>query len=203
MRLAKSLPQYRDKSRLEKNRLVINGIGYTLNELGKLPPDLAAYKAAEKSDSETIVFQGELSPWSNFHHAPFIINNQRFMTSEHWIQFQKALLFGDSATVDKILQCDSPYEAKKLGYGVQELDIRKWHDEGYELCLEGVRAKFHQNPSLMQMLRTTKPKLVAEATTDRMWGTGIHLRDSNVLDRKRWTSNGWLSDMFMSIRSEH
>ena len=105
--------------------------------------------------------------------------------------------------MNKILQCDSPYEAKKLGYDVQGLDIRKWHYEGYELCLEGVRAKFHQNLSLMQMLRTTKPKLVAEATTDRMWGTGIHLRDSNALDRKRWTSNGWLSDMLMSIRSEH
>ena len=191
MRLAKSLPQYRDKSRLENNKLIINSIGYTLNELGKLPPDLAAYKAAEKSDSETIVFQGELSPWSNFHHAPFTINNQRFTTSEHWIQFQKALLFGDSVTANKILQCDSPYEAKKLGYGVQGLRIRKWHDEGYELCLEGVRAKFHQNPSLMQMLKSTKPKLVAEATTDRTWGTGIHLRDSNALDRKRWTSNGW------------
>ena len=53
------------------------------------------------------------------------------------------------------------------------------------------------------MLRTTTPKLVAEATTDRTWGTGIHLRDSNALDKKRWTSNGWLSDMLMSIRSEH
>ena len=52
------------------------------------------------------------------------------------------------------------------------------------------------------MLLTTTPKLVAEATTDRMWGTGIHLRDSNALDRKRWTSNGWLSDMLMSTRSE-
>ena len=112
MRLDKSLPQYRDKSRLENDKLIINGIGYTLNGLGKLPPDLAAYKAAEKTDSETIVFQGELSPWSNFHHAPFTINNQRFTTSEHWIQFQKALLFGDSITANKILQCDTPYEAK-------------------------------------------------------------------------------------------
>ena len=85
LRLAKSLPQYRDKSRLENDKLIINGIGYTLNEIGKLPPDLAAYKAAEKTDTETIIFHGELSPWSNFHHAPFTINNQRFVTSEHWI----------------------------------------------------------------------------------------------------------------------
>ena len=88
-------------------------------------------------------------------------------------------------------------------YGVQGLDIRKWHDEGYELGLEGVRAKFPQNPSLMQMLKSTEPKLVVEATTDRTWGTGIHLRDSNALDRKRWTSNGWLSDMLMSIRLDY
>ena len=53
------------------------------------------------------------------------------------------------------------------------------------------------------MLKSTKPKLVAEATTDKMWGTGMHLRDSNALDRKRWSSNGWLSDMLMSIWSEH
>ena len=124
------------------------------------------------------------------------------MTLEHWVQFQKVLLFGDSATVDKIIQCDLPYEAKKLGYSVQGLDIRKWQDEGYELCLEGIRAKFHQNLSLTQMLLTTKPKLLAEATTDRTWGTGIHLRDSNALDRKRWISNSWLSDTLMSIRSE-
>ena len=90
-----------------------------------------------------------------------------------------------------------------LGYGVQGLDIRKWHNEGYELCPEGVRAKFHQNPSLMQMFKSTKPKLVAEATTDRMWGRGIHLRDSNALDRKRRSSNDWLSDMLMSIWADH
>ena len=75
---------------------------------------------------------------------------------------------------------DLSYEAKKLGYSVQGLYIRKWQDEGYELCLEGIRAKFHQNPSLMQMLLATKPKLLAEATTDRTWGTGIHLRLKRV-----------------------
>ena len=113
------------------------------------------------------------------------------------------LLFGDATTADKILECASPYEAKKLGYGVQGVDNKKWLDEGYNLCFEGVKAKFHQNSNLMQMLNTTVPKLLAEATTDRTWGTGIHLWDTNALDRKRWTSNGWLSDMLMSIRSDH
>ena len=90
-------------SKLEEDQLIINSISYTINDLAKLPPDLAVYKVVEKSNKEMTVFQGELSPWSNFHNTPFTINNQRFETSEHWIQFQKVLLFGDVATADTIL----------------------------------------------------------------------------------------------------
>ena len=103
LKLAKSIPHNKDKSRLEDDRLVINGINYTLDDLHQLPIDLAVYRAMKKSADSKIVFQGELSPWSNFHKVPFVINGQKFLTSEHWIHFQKALLFNDSATADRIL----------------------------------------------------------------------------------------------------
>ena len=64
LQLAKNIPQYRDKSKLEDDHLVINGISYMINDLASLPTKLAAYKAAEKSNEDTIVFQVELSPWS-------------------------------------------------------------------------------------------------------------------------------------------
>ena len=185
LRLAKS-----KQTKLVDDKLVINGISYTVEELGKLPPDLATYQAAQKTNEDTIVFQGELSPWSNFHTAPFIINNQQFSTSEHWIQAQKPLLFNDSDTANRIMNSDSPYEAKKLGYQVQGMDIAKWKEGGYHLCLEGVKAKFQQNPDLLNMLQTTTPKLLVEGTTDKTWGTGIHQHDANALDRSRWHSNG-------------
>ena len=35
--------------------------------------------------------------------------------------------------------------------------------------------KFLQNPSLLAMLKTTSPKILAEAMADRLWGTGIQL----------------------------
>ena len=200
LKLAKSKPHYRDKSKLVDDRLVIDGTCYTIDDLGKLPPDLAAYQAAQRSNENTIIFQGELYPWSNFHTAPFVINNQRFNTSEHWIQLQKALMFNDSVTAAKILKGNSPYEAKKLGYQVQGMDLGKWKEEGYQLCLEGVKAKFQQNADPLNMLRTTSPKLLAEGTTDKTWRTGIHLCNTNALDGSRWHSNGWLSNMLMDIR---
>ena len=152
LKLAKSKANYRDKSKLVDDKLIINGVSYTTDDLNKLPPDIAAYQAAQKTNEETVIFHGELSPWSNFHTAPFIINNQCFNTSEHWIQLQKALLFNDLDRADKIINSTSPYEAKRLGHQVQGMDVAKWQKEGYKLCLEGVKAKFHQNPHLLSML---------------------------------------------------
>ena len=154
LKLAKGLPHYRNKSKLEDDKLVINGIRYTIDDIGKLPPDLAAYQVAQRLNDESIVFQGELSPWSNFHKAPFIINSQRFETTEHWIQLQKALLFNDPVIANKILNSTSPYEAKKLGHQVNGMDHQKWKEEGYNLCFEGIKAKFQQNPDLMNVLKT-------------------------------------------------
>ena len=71
------------------------------------------------------------------------------------------------------------------GYHVVGMDMIKWKNEGYKLCLEGVKAKFHQNPNLLSMLRTTKPKLLAEGSLDKLWGTGVHLRDTNAMDKSR------------------
>ena len=113
LKLAKSLPQYREKSRLQGEKLVINGTHYGVKGIGRLPPDLAAYKAAQKSDTSSIVFHGELSPYSNFHSATFVVDGEKFPTSEHYIQYNKAMMFGDTYTANAVLKVDTPYKAKK------------------------------------------------------------------------------------------
>ena len=52
------------------------------------------------------------------------------------------------------------------------------------------------------MLKTTIPKTLAEATQDRIWGTGIRLHDTGALDTEKWTGPGWLSRMLHTIRCE-
>ena len=94
--LTKTLAQYREKSKLVQDCLVINGTSYKVDDIPNLPADLAAFKAAEKSNDTHTAFAGDLSPYSNLHVSPFIINGQKFHGSEQWIQYQKALTFGDS-----------------------------------------------------------------------------------------------------------
>ena len=45
------------------------------------------------------------------------------------------------------------------------------------------------------MLKMTTLKIIAEASNDKLWGTGIRLRDKDALDAKTWENPGWLSDI--------
>ena len=196
------MPQYREKSKMVSDKLIINGISYGIDYIHTLPLELAAYKAAEKSNETHLVFAGELSPYSNLHKSPFTINGQEFHSSEQWIQCQKALAFGDSYTTNLILQSDSALDCKRLSYKIKGVDTEKWQDEGYDLCFDRVREKFVQNPPLLALLKSTAPKILAEATLDRLWGTGITLQDTNTLNTGKWNSIGWLSKMLLTIQDE-
>ena len=50
------------------------------------------------------------------------------------------------------------------------------------------------------MLKSTAPKILVEATSDRLWGTGISLRDHQALNPDKWHNKGWMSMMLMGIR---
>ena len=161
------------------------------------------HQAAQQENHEYTAFHGEHSPWSNFHLSPFVIDGQRYHSAEQWIQFSKAMLFGDSSTANKILKADSQHECKRLSYQINGVNNKIWRADGFELCLKGVEAKFKQNKELWSMLKTTEPKILVEVSTDRLWGTGISLKDMHVLDNKRWYGKGWLSDMLHTVRESY
>ena len=132
--------------------------------------------------------------------SPFTINGQQFHSSEQWIQYQKSLLFRDSYTANLILQSETPMECKRLSYRINGVDNEKWKNEGYEICFDGAREKFAQNSSLLSLLKTTTLKILAEATLDWLWGTGVTLKDTCALNMDKWTSTEWLSHMLLNIQ---
>ena len=101
------IPSLKDKSKMEDDYLVINGTRYGIDEINKLPEEIAAYKSAQKTDDRTLAFHREFSPFSNFHPCHFTINQQSFHSMEQFLQYQKALMFGDSVTAYEILMTDT------------------------------------------------------------------------------------------------
>ena len=104
-------------------------------------------------------------------------------------------MFGDSFTANLILCSESAIEAKRLSHKITGVDHSPWKLDGYEKCITGIMAKFNQNPLLKSMLASTKRKLLVEASMDRLWGTGVGLKDINVLSHTHWTGHGWLSTL--------
>ena len=176
---------------------------YTMDNIGELPAEIAAYKAAERTSDMHLIFHGELSPYSNFHPGRFVLDGFEFSMAEHYIQYQKSLFFGDSVTANQILKSATALDAKKLSYKIENFDKHQWILEGYSICERGVRAKFEQNKLLLDMLKTMHPRILAEASTDKVWGTGFPLRNKDVLNPSKWEGEGWLSYMLMRIREDH
>ena len=184
---------------MEDDYLVINGTRYGIDEVNKLPEEVAAYKLVQKTDDHTLTFHGEFSPFSNFHPCNLTINNQSFHSTEQFLQYQKALMFGDSMAANQILQCENAFEAKRLSYQINGFEMKRWASDGYSLCLEGIRAKFQQNNNLLMMLKSMGSKTIVEATADKLWGTGISLHDHQSLNPEKWHSKGWMSAMLTEI----
>ena len=46
----KSNPKYKDKCELQEDKLVVDGVKYTMENTGDLPHDIAAFKTVEKSN---------------------------------------------------------------------------------------------------------------------------------------------------------
>ena len=60
---------YKGKCKMEHDHLIIKGTKYTTDTLHKLPEDIAPYKANQKSNHKCLIFHGQHTPLSNFHHS--------------------------------------------------------------------------------------------------------------------------------------
>ena len=68
-----------------------------------------------------------------------------------------------------------------------------------ETCLAGIKQKCIQNPLLMNMLKSTKPKTRVEAQMTNS-GEQVYCLDFDALKEDKWYGKGWLSEMLHSIR---
>ena len=103
LRAAKMKPDLKYKSRMEFDKLVIDGKRYGTDDLDKLPQEISPTKVSTKCDDKVVGFFGELCPFSNFHPANFTYKGQNYHSSEQFIQHTKAQYSNDQETANRIL----------------------------------------------------------------------------------------------------
>ena len=65
-----------------------------------------------------------------------------------------------------------------------------------------MKAKFVQSPELARLLLGTNHTKLAEASYDRVWGTGVPLHDDDYLNVKKWYGTGIMGNILMQVCSE-
>jgi ribA/ribD-fused uncharacterized protein len=141
------------------------------------------------------------SCFSQWWTSPFIVDNVRFNTAEHWMMAQKALLFADNEIYDKVIAAKSPAEAKALGRQVQNFDEKVWNTKRVEIVVKGSLQKFKQHQDLKEFLLNTKERVLVEASpVDVIWGIGLSADSDKAENPKSWNGLNLLGFALMEVR---
>ncbi|NQX84659.1 MAG: NADAR family protein [Flavobacteriaceae bacterium] len=135
--------------------------------------------------------------------SPFRVGGMIYNTAEHWMMAEKARLFNDKKHLEKIIQCNSPAEAKQWGRKVINFKPEKWDAHKYEIVKQGNIHKFSQNLELKAFLLNTKHQVLVEASPrDRIWGIGMGASNDNAENPLLWRGDNLLGFALMEVRDE-
>jgi len=138
---------------------------------------------------------------SNWYRADFIMDGITFSSTEQYMMYQKARVFGDCAIAKAILLTTDVAEIKALGRKVSNYNDTVWNGVRQIIVYRGLTEKFRQNAELSQMLLSTKNAMLAEcAVKDRIWGIGLSMHDEDRLNVAKWKGQNLLGFALMEVR---
>ena len=192
------------KAYMSKDKLVINGDTFSVDNLHKANDLIDITSTCERSDGNKILFLGSLSPYSNLYPVDFTVENVMYNSVEQYLQSQKASMFDDDISQVKIMRETNPYKIRKLGSKVKKYSHDRWRRADKQLAYKVVYAKFVQNQVLREVLVKSGSKQLMESSTDPYWGAGLHLHDKNALDKRCWPNKegGVMSEILHRVHRE-
>ncbi len=133
--------------------------------------------------------------------SPFMVDNIKYNTAEHWMMAQKAFLFNDNDSYNKIIAAKSPAEAKALGRQVKNFEDAVWNEKRFDIVVKGSLYKFGQNDEFKTFLLNTKDRVLVEASpVDRIWGIGLTADSDKAENPNLWNGLNLLGFALMETR---
>ncbi len=141
---------------------------------------------------------------SNWYHAEFEYAGIRYPSTEHFMMYHKASVFGEKELADKILACNTASKAKQYGKSyMPKFNKDLWKEVSYTIVKRGIRAKFSQNTDIREKLLATGNRVLAEASgKDLIWGIGVAIDDPNAVNTAFWKGDNYLGRILMEVREE-
>ncbi|MCI8423602.1 MAG: NADAR family protein [Lawsonibacter sp.] len=135
--------------------------------------------------------------------AQFKVDGRPYCCMEQFMMAEKARLFGDKETLEKIMEATVQGKIKALGREVKHFDQEEWDKCKHTIVLTGNFQKFLQNPELKDFLLRTGDKILVEASPrDRIWGIGMGASNENAANPAAWRGQNRLGFALMEVRDE-
>lgn len=130
---------------------------------------------------------------SNFFRSTITYKGHQFPTVEHAFQAAKCT---STADFEKILNCETPYQAKKLGLLVAIQD--NWDSKRVDIMRQILKEKFCKNPHLKELLVNTGQRKIVEGNYfhDNYWGQCMCEEHRNI------QGENMLGKLLMEIRND-
>lgn len=159
-----------------------------------------------KETKEFVFFYYGDDIYSNFYRANFNFAGINCFCSEQAFMWAKAVFFKDYITAAKIAAVDpskknAAFTCKMLGREVKPYNDSVWQGERFNVMVHVLKAKFGQNPKLMDELAATGGKHLVEASpTDTIWGVGMDVDHPDIQDSSCWRGFNLLGEALMVVR---
>jgi len=157
---------------------------------------------AEHKERYTFFWKSH-SPFSQWHPSVFTVDGVEFNCAEQFMMYQKAMLFEDPNTAQRILDTPDPRRQKSLGREVQNFNDDAWQQNCRDIVKRGNLAKFSQNKDLLSALLATEGTVLVEASPqDRIWGIGLTADNPRAHNKNTWRGSNWLGYALTDARNE-
>ena len=133
----------------------------------------------------------------------FEIDGVHYSCAEQYMMAEKARLFNDANTLNRIMQASTPKQMKAYGRSVQDFENELWEIRRYDIVKVANRAKFSQNAELLQFLLESGSRILVEASPyDRIWGIGMKQNNRDAKDPMKWRGRNLLGFALTEVRDE-
>lgn len=138
--------------------------------------------------------------FSNWYPCKFTYNNVEFNCSEQALMYEKAILFKDQKTAQRILEAKTPKEQKALGRLVKNYNENIWSKNREKIMINILLAKFTSNNKLKNVMIKYKNYQFVEASPfDRIWGIGLHEDNELIKNETNWRGQNLLGKALTKV----
>jgi len=143
----------------------------------------------------------DTSYFSQRFNSSFEVDDKLFNSIEHWIMYQKAILFEDYSIGNKIINSENIIEARSFERLIRGFDEIVWKRERFRIVFEGNIHKFNQSRNLGELLLKTQNKILVEANpNDKIWGVGMSVEHSDIDNISLWEGQNLYGFILMDVR---